>query len=244
MVGEFELRERELTRIPTLKVGFNSVFGYYLEVTRPYYEQVPSDYRAIQTLKDRQRYTRSDIREKEREILRAEDTAKRREYSVFDTLRQQLTPKAQEIRDVAMALAELDVYTSLAEVAAQRHYGRPQFSQDRTMVIESGRHPVVEEFHRFIANDTHLSSQERLIILTGPNMSGKSTYLRQVALIALLAQIGSFVPVEKATLPLFDRIFTRIGAADDIAGGRSTFMVEMSELAEFCNMQATRALFF
>ena len=241
-LAELELRERELTRIPTLKVGFNSVFGYYLEVTRPYYEQVPSDYRAIQTLKDRQRYTRSDIREKEREILRAEDTAKRREYSVFDTLRQQLTPKAQEIRDVAMALAELDVYTSLAEVAAQRHYGRPQFSQDRTMVIESGRHPVVEEFHRFIANDTHLSSQERLIILTGPNMSGKSTYLRQVALIALLAQIGSFVPVEKATLPLFDRIFTRIGAADDIAGGRSTFMVEMSELARILQYASDKSL--
>jgi DNA mismatch repair protein MutS len=241
-LAELELRERETTAIPTLKVGFSSVFGYYLEVTRPYYEQVPGDYRAIQTLKDRQRYTRGDIREKEREILRAEDTAKRREYNVFDSLRNQLKPKSQEIRDVAMALAELDVYAALAEVAAQRHYCRPGFSQDRTMKIEAGRHPVVEEFHRFIANDTDLSVQERLIILTGPNMSGKSTYLRQVALIALLAQIGSFVPAEHAVLPFFDRIFTRIGAADDIAGGRSTFMVEMSELARILQQATDKSL--
>jgi DNA mismatch repair protein MutS len=241
-LAELELREREVTGIPTLKVGFSSVFGYYLEVTRPYYEQVPSDYRAIQTLKDRQRYTRGDVREKEREILRSEDTSKRREYSVFDNLRLQLKPKAQDIRDVAIALAELDVYTSLAEVAAQRHYCRPGFSKDRTMMISAGRHPVVEEFHRFIANDTDLSKQQRFIILTGPNMSGKSTYLRQVALIVLLAQIGSFVPAEHAVLPQFDRIFTRIGAADDIAGGRSTFMVEMSELARILQQASDKSL--
>jgi DNA mismatch repair protein MutS len=218
------------------------VFGYYLEATRPYYEQVPKDYKVIQTLKDRQRYTRNDIQEKEREILRAEDTSKRREYTVFEILRQQLAPKSQDIRDVAMALAELDVYTSLAEVAAQKHYCRPRFSQDRTMQIQAGRHPVVEAFHRFIANDISLSSQERLIILTGPNMSGKSTYLRQIALIALLAQIGSFVPAQVAHLPLFDRIFTRIGAADDIAGGRSTFMVEMSELAGILQYASEKSL--
>ena len=172
-LAELELREREVTGIPTLKVGFSSVFGYYLEATRPYYEQVPKDYRPIQTLKDRQRYTRTDIREKEREILRAEDTSKRREYTVFESLRHQLAPKSQDIRDVAMALAELDVYTALAEVAAQKNYCRPTFSQDRSMHIQVGRHPVVEAFHRFIANDIALSNQERLIILTGPNIEWK-----------------------------------------------------------------------
>ena len=241
-LAELELREREVTGIPTLKVGFSSVFGYYLEATRPYYDQVPKEYRPIQTLKDRQRYTRTDIREKEREILRAEDTSKRREYTVFESLRHQLAPKSQDIRDAAMALAELDVYTALAEVAAQKHYCRPRFSQDRSMHIQVGRHPVVEAFHRFIANDIALSNQERLIILTGPNMSGKSTYLRQVALIALLAQIGSFVPAQEALLPLFDRIFTRIGAADDIAGGRSTFMVEMSELSSILQYASDKSL--
>jgi DNA mismatch repair protein MutS len=241
-LAELELREREMTKIPTLKVGFNSVFGYYLEVTRPYYEQVPKDYRAVQTLKDRQRYSRPDIRDKEREILRAEDAAKRREYNVFEDVRSQLTPKSQLIRDVACVLAELDVYSSLAEVAAKHHYCRPAFSQEKTLTIRSGRHPVVEEYHRFIANDADLSQQERLIILTGPNMSGKSTYLRQTALIALLAQIGSFVPAETATLPLFDRIFTRIGASDDIAGGRSTFMVEMSELARILQNATPQSL--
>jgi DNA mismatch repair protein MutS len=238
-LAELELRERETTGIPTLKVGFNGVFGYYLEVTRPYYEQVPKDYRPIQ---DRQRYSRPDIRDKEREILRAEDAAKRREYNVFEEVRSQLTPKAQLIRDVACVLAELDVYSSLAEVAAKRHYCRPSFSMNKTLTIRSGRHPVVEEYHRFIANDADLSEQERLIILTGPNMSGKSTYLRQTALVTLLAQIGSFVPAETAALPLFDRIFTRIGASDDIAGGRSTFMVEMSELARILQSATPQSL--
>jgi DNA mismatch repair protein MutS len=241
-LAELELRERETTAIPTLKVGFNGVFGYYLEVTRPYYEQVPKDYRPIQTLKDRQRYSRPDIRDKEREILRAEDAAKRREYNVFEEVRSQLTPKAQLIRDVACVLAELDVYSSLAEVAAKRHYCRPTFSDDKILTIRSGRHPVVEEYHRFIANDAELSGLEHLIILTGPNMSGKSTYLRQTALTVLLAQIGSFVPAEAAGLPLFDRIFTRIGAADDIAGGRSTFMVEMSELARILQNATPQSL--
>ena len=229
-VAELEAEERARTKIPTLKVGFNGVFGYYLEVTRPYVEQVPESYRAVQTLKDRQRYTRSDLREKEREILRAEDSAKRREYLVFDELRSSLLPHSEAVRELGGVLAELDVYSSLAEAAAQGQFCRPEFS-DSTFQIEGGRHPVVEQFHPFIANDLDLSPQARLVILTGPNMSGKSTYLRQNALIALLAQIGSFVPAERAVLPLFERIYTRIGASDDIAGGRSTFMVEMDELA-------------
>ncbi len=229
-IAELEAQERARTKIPTLKVGFNGVFGYYLEVTRPYVEQVPESYRAVQTLKDRQRYTRSDLREKEREILRAEDSAKRREYLVFDELRSSLLPHSEAVRELGAVLAELDVYSSLAEAAAQGQFCRPEFS-DSSFHIEGGRHPVVEQFHPFIANDLDLSPQARLVILTGPNMSGKSTYLRQNALIVLLAQIGSFVPAERAVLPLFERIYTRIGASDDIAGGRSTFMVEMDELA-------------
>ena len=229
-IAALEASEREATGIPTLKIGFSGVFGYYLEVTRPYYDAVPESYRAVQTLKDRQRYVRPDLRERERDILRAEETARGREYAVFSSLRGELAPAAEAVRELGAVLAELDAYSALAEVAAEGRYCRPSFSEG-ALLIEGGRHPVVERFHPFIANDLSLSQAARLVILTGPNMSGKSTYLRQSALIALLAQIGSFVPAERAVLPLFDRIYTRIGASDDIAGGRSTFMVEMSELA-------------
>lgn len=230
-IAELELREREATGIPTLKIGFNQVFGYYLEVTRPYYEDVPESYRAVQTLKDRQRYTRPDLRDKEREILRANEAAKKREYKVFDELRINLTSHSESVRELATVLAELDVYTTLAAVAAKQHYCRPSFSNNNVLKIQGGRHAVVEQYSSFIANDISMNEGERFMLLTGPNMSGKSTYLRQNALICLMAQIGSFVPAESATLPLFKRIYTRIGANDDIAGGRSTFMVEMSELA-------------
>ena len=241
-MAELELREREATGITSLKVGFNGVFGYYFEVTRPYYDKVPDSFQGLQTLKDRQRYTRADLREKEREILRAEDAAKKREYVVFQSLREQLVPVAEQIRALGTTLAELDVYAALADVAAKRQYCRPVFSQDGCVRIRGGRHPVVEEYHAFIPNDTHLSPDERLMILTGPNMSGKSTYLRQTALCSLLAQIGSFVPAEEAVLPLFDRIYTRIGASDDIAGGRSTFMVEMDELARILQAASEKSL--
>ncbi|MDZ7704230.1 MAG: DNA mismatch repair protein MutS [Trueperaceae bacterium] len=239
-IADLERRERDTTGIPTLKVGFNQVFGYYLEVTRPYYDRVPDSYRPVQTLKDRQRYNRPDLRERERDILRAEEAARNREYQVFDTLRKRLVPHADAVRELGAVLAELDVYTSLADVAAVRQYCRPNFGD--TLAIEAGRHPVVERFHTFIPNDVRMSERERLVVLTGPNMSGKSTYLRQTALIALLAQIGSFVPAQTATLPLFERIYTRIGANDDIAGGRSTFMVEMDELATILHSATPKSL--
>lgn len=230
-IAELEMTERTRSGIPTLKIGFNGVFGYYLEVTRPYYAQIPDHYRTVQTLKDRQRYTLPELREKEREILLAQDAAKEREYTVFEALRDELKHFAEPVRDLAAALAELDVFCALAEVAANYNYCRPQVSDRAELQLTAARHPVVERSHTFIANDLSLSPQERLIILTGPNMSGKSTYLRQTALISLMAQIGSFVPAEAAVLPLFNGIYTRIGAQDDIAGGRSTFMVEMNELA-------------
>ncbi|PZA08843.1 MULTISPECIES: DNA mismatch repair protein MutS [unclassified Meiothermus] len=242
-IARLEATERERTGIQSLKVGYNQVFGYYLEVTRPYYAQVPPDWRIVATLKDRQRYTRPDLREKEREILLAEEAARKREYEVFQELRLEVSRQAEEVREAALVLAELDVYAALAEVAACRGYVRPRFHPNR-LSIRAGRHPVVEQQLEggFIANDLEMGPEARLLILTGPNMSGKSTYLRQTALIALLGQIGSFVPAEEAILPLFDRIYTRIGAADDIAGGRSTFMVEMEELAQILQGATARSL--
>lgn len=240
-IASLESRLREAVGIPTLKIGYNGVFGYYLEVTRPYYARVPKDWRPVQTLKDRQRYTRPDLKEKEREILRAEEAAQAREHEVFASLRQELAAYVDEIRALAGALAELDVYAAFAEVAVAHDYVRPKFSEASLEIIE-GRHPVVERSRPFVANDLSLGEDVRIIVLTGPNMSGKSTYLRQVALIALLAQVGSFVPASRATLPVFDRIYTRIGAADDIARGRSTFTVEMEELAEILMTAGPKSL--
>ncbi|TFU16742.1 DNA mismatch repair protein MutS [Thermus tengchongensis] len=235
---ELEEREKARTGIPTLKVGYNAVFGYYLEVTRPYYERVPSEYKAIQTLKDRQRYTLPEIKERERELYRLEAQIRRREEEVFLELREKARKEAEALREAARVLAELDVYAALAEVAVRYGYVRPRFG-DR-LHIRGGRHPVVERRTSFVPNDLEMAHE--LVLVTGPNMAGKSTYLRQTALIALLAQIGSFVPAEEATLPLFDRILTRIGASDDLAGGKSTFMVEMEEVALILKEATERSL--
>ncbi|TBH20623.1 DNA mismatch repair protein MutS [Thermus thermamylovorans] len=224
---ELEERERARTGIPTLKVGYNAVFGYHLEVTRPYYERVPPEYRPVQTLKDRQRYTLPEMRERERELYRLEAQVRRREEELFLQVRERARGEAEALREAARILAELDVYAALAEVAVRQGYVRPRFGE--RLLIRAGRHPVVERKTPFVPND--LETGGELVLVTGPNMAGKSTFLRQTALIALLAQIGSFVPAEEAELPLFDRILTRIGAADDLAGGRSTFMVEMEEVA-------------
>ncbi len=235
---ELEEREKARTGIPTLKVGYNAVFGYYLEVTRPYYERVPSEYKAIQTLKDRQRYTLPEIKERERELYRLEAQIRRREEEVFLEVRERARKEAEALREAARVLAELDVYAALAEVAVRYGYVRPRFG-DR-LHIRGGRHPVVERRTSFVPNDLEMAHE--LVLVTGPNMAGKSTYLRQTALIALLAQIGSFVPAEEATLPLFDRILTRIGASDDLAGGKSTFMVEMEEVALILKEATERSL--
>ncbi len=235
---QLEERERERTGIPTLKVGYHAVFGYYLEVTRPYYERVPKDYRPLQTLKDRQRYTLPEIREKERELFRLEALIRRREEEVFLALREKARKEAEALREAARVLAELDVYAALAQVAVAYGYTRPRFGP--RLKVRGGRHPVVERKAAFVPND--LEMDHELILVTGPNMAGKSTFLRQTALIALLAQIGSFVPAEEAELPLFDRILTRIGASDDLAGGRSTFMVEMEEVALILKEATERSL--
>ncbi len=241
-IASLEAEEREKTRIPNLKVGYNAVFGYYLEVTRPHYDLVPKDWRALQTLKDRMRFSTPELKEQERKILQAETEAVKREYAVFLALRENVAQAADEVRQAAHVLAELDVYAALAEAAVEYGYSRPRFSREGLLSITAGRHPVVERSNSFIPNDLAMSPSTRLLILTGPNMAGKSTYLRQTALIALLAQIGSFVPAESATLPLFDRIYTRIGASDDIAGGRSTFMVEMEELSAILHHATAQSL--
>ncbi|MDX2006247.1 MAG: DNA mismatch repair protein MutS [Meiothermus sp.] len=270
-IAGLEAEARERTQIPTLKVGYNAVFGYYLEATRPYYDQVPRDWRGVQTLKDRMRYTTPELKEQERVILQAESEATKREYAVFLELRGAVALHAEAIRQAAGVLAELDVYAALAEAAAEYGYSRPRFGSQRPLIptllpegegllpaktpspsgrgaggegvlIRAGRHPVVERHAEFIPNDLEMDVRTRLMLLTGPNMAGKSTYLRQIALVALLAQIGSFVPAEEARLPLFDRIYTRIGASDDIAGGRSTFMVEMDELASILQNATSRSL--
>ncbi|WP_337844957.1 DNA mismatch repair protein MutS [Thermus sp.] len=233
-----EEREKARTGIPTLKVGYNAVFGYYLEVTRPYYEKVPPEYKPLQTLKDRQRYALPEMKEKERELYRLEALARRREEEVFQTLRERAKGEGEALREAARLLAELDVYAALAEVAVRYGYVRPRFGE--RLSIRGGRHPVVERRTAFVPND--LEMDHELVLVTGPNMAGKSTFLRQTALIALLAQMGSFVPAEEAVLPLFDRIFTRIGAADDLAGGRSTFMVEMEEVAQVLKEATEKSL--
>ncbi|GAC1617515.1 MAG: DNA mismatch repair protein MutS [Ktedonobacteraceae bacterium] len=231
-----EARERERTGIKSLKVSFNKVFGYYIEVTRANVKLVPPDYIHKQTLVNAERFLTPDLKEHEARILSAEERIEEMERSIYTDLLRQLSVFYEQLMTTATAVARIDVLLSLAEVAAHQGYIRPVLEHGYGLEIESGRHPVVEfalDGDVFIPNDTRLEAENasRIILLTGPNMAGKSTYLRQVALITLLAQIGSFVPARKARIGLVDRIFTRVGAEDDIASGKSTFMVEMEETA-------------
>ncbi|WP_332898048.1 DNA mismatch repair protein MutS [Haladaptatus sp. CMSO5] len=231
-IRALEAKERERTGIGSLKVGFNQVHGYYIEVTNPNIEKVPENYQRRQTLKNSERFYTPDLKAREDEILRAEQHADELEHELFREIRTDIATESARIQAVADTLATLDVLVSLADVAAKHGYTRPDLGSDG-IHIEGGRHPVVERTKpSFVPNDTHLDSENRFAILTGPNMSGKSTYMRQVALITILTQIGSFVPAAGAEIELTDRIFTRVGASDDIAGGRSTFMVEMTEVAD------------
>ncbi|WP_299235867.1 DNA mismatch repair protein MutS [Natronomonas sp.] len=231
-IDELEADERERTGIDSLKVGHNSVHGYYIEVTDPNLGSVPEAYRRRQTLKNAERFYTPALKEREEEILRAEERADEREYELFGELRTRVAEATERIQRTASAIARLDALRSLAAVAAEYDYCRPTVGGD-AIDIEAGRHPVVERTESaFVPNPTELARERPMAVLTGPNMSGKSTYMRQVALICVLAQIGSFVPAERAALPVLDRVFTRVGASDDIAGGRSTFMVEMTELAD------------
>ncbi|MGA0032198.1 MAG: DNA mismatch repair protein MutS, partial [Burkholderiales bacterium] len=231
-LAELEIRERARTGITTLKVEYNRVHGFYIEVTRAQSEKVPDDYRRRQTLKNAERYITPELKIFEDKALSAQERALAREKLLYEQLLRELAPQVPALQQVAAALAELDLLAAFAERATALNWSMPEFSDDPVIEIEGGRHPVVEaQVTPFIANDTRLSAARRMLLITGPNMGGKSTYMRQTALIALLAHCGSFVPATRARLGPLDRIFTRIGAADDLAGGRSTFMVEMTEAA-------------
>ena len=240
-----ETRERERTGIKNLKVGYNRVFGYYIEVTKSFYDQVPYDYVRKQTLANAERFITEELKNLEGRILGAEENATRLEYQLFTEIREKLKQALPVLHNTVSALKTLDCLLGLAQAATENGYTRPQINDEGRYEIAGGRHPVVEMSigrERFVPNDTLLDQDERVMIITGPNMAGKSTYMRQVALIVLMAHMGSFVPADSADIALTDRIFTRIGASDDLYGGQSTFMVEMTELSNILKFATPRSL--
>ena len=244
-IAQLETRERIRTGIESLKVGYNSVFGYYIEVTKPNLHKVPKDYIRKQTLVNAERFITPELKEYESKVLHAEDRIKDLEYKLYNELRKEVAKYTTSMQEVAQKLAELDVLASLAYVARKYNYVRPEFHEADRIEIVGGRHPVVEHQLKegeFVPNDLIFDEWHRILIVTGPNMSGKSTYLRQAALILIMAQMGSFVPAESARLRIVDRIFTRIGASDDIARGVSTFLAEMNETANILHNATERSL--
>ncbi len=245
-IANLEPQERRRTGIATLKVGYNKVFGYYIEVSRAQADNVPDDYIRKQTLVNGERYITPELKEYETLVLNAEDQILDVERRLFDAICREFCASADRLLSTARALAHLDAFLSLADVAAREGYVRPTLTQDDLLILKDGRHPVVERMLdggvRYVPNNTEFDSESRIHIITGPNMSGKSTYIRQVAIITLLAQIGSFVPADEATIGLVDRIFARIGAQDEIHSGQSTFMVEMVETARLLNGSTRRSL--
>ena len=245
-IAAIEASEREATGIRTLKVGYNRVFGYYIEVSKSFIDQVPGHYIRKQTLANCERYITQELKELETQVLTAKDRLTALEYQIFTKLREHLAAQAARVQITAAAVAAADTLCSLAAVAVQRGYCRPEITLGREINIDSGRHPVVEAMLKdslFVPNDTHLGAEDNQVaIITGPNMAGKSTYMRQVALIVLMAQMGSFVPARSAKIGLVDRVFTRIGASDDLASGQSTFMVEMAEVASILKYATSRSL--
>lgn len=244
-IAALQARERSRTRIPSLKIGYNKVFGYYIEVTRPNLDRVPSDYERRQTLAGSERFVTPELREWESKVLSAEERIAALEARCFREVRERVGAEAPRIQAAADAVAALDVFAALARVADARGYVRPEVDDGDRIEIEAGRHPVVETMmprHEFVPNDVTLHPEERVWILTGPNMAGKSTLLRQVGLIVVLAQMGAFVPAARARIGIVDRLFTRVGASDNLARGHSTFMVEMIETAAILNGATARSL--
>jgi len=242
---KIEEKERKRTNIPTLRIGYNSVFGYYIEVTKSYAKYVPNDYLRKQTLSNVERFITPELKEYETKILTANERIKTLEYELFVNLRKEISKEIKEVFEFAKVVAEIDVYFSLAKVAKEKNYVKPTVDNGDEIVIQEGRHPVVEELlgEGFIPNDTYLNNTtHQILLITGPNMSGKSTYLRQVALIVILAQMGSFVPCRYCKIGIVDKIFTRIGASDDLSRGVSTFLAEMQETANILNNATERSL--
>ncbi|KXG10634.1 DNA mismatch repair protein MutS [Anoxybacillus rupiensis] len=232
-IAQLESKEREITGIKSLKIGYNRVFGYYIEVTKANLHLLPEGrYERKQTLANAERFVTQELKEKEALILEAEEKSMELEYELFVQIREQVKQFIPRLQMLAKMISQLDVLQSFATVSEARHYVRPRFSHERELWIQAGRHPVVEKVlgsQTYVPNDCMMNRERELLLITGPNMSGKSTYMRQVALTAIMAQIGCFVPADQAVLPIFDQVFTRIGAADDLVSGQSTFMVEMLE---------------
>lgn len=245
-IAGLETSERERTGIKNLKVGFNKVFGYYLEVTRSYYDLIPDNYIRKQTLANCERFITPELKETERLVLNAESKINQMEYELFTEIRNKLHQYIRAIQETSKAIASIDVLTSFAEVSEKNDYVKPEVDNSDNLIIYKGRHPVIEQMIRdgiFVSNDTYLNKTDQsLLLITGPNMSGKSTYMRQTALIVLMAQAGCFVPAQSAHIGVCDRIFTRIGASDNLAQGQSTFFVEMSELSYILNTATERSL--
>ena len=245
-MASFQAAEIERTGIPSLKIGFNQVFGYYIEITRTHDKKVPPHYIRKQTLKNAERYITPELKEYEAKVLNAQERARQIEYDIFVEIRDEVAVHAAGIRASAAAAALLDVLVALAQLASENNYVRPHLGDDLQIDIREGRHPVLERSpagENFVPNDLQMNGDEKMIaVITGPNMAGKSTYIRQAALLVLMAQAGSFIPAKSAVIGVADRIFTRVGAADDIARGRSTFMVEMSESANILNNATRKSL--
>ena len=256
LIAQMEERERKRTGIASLKIRYNQVFGYYIEISKPNLALVPPDYERKQTLANAERFTSNELKDHERKVLSAEDSALKIERHLYSEIREAIARQAGRLRRAAAAIAQLDVLVNFARIAATRNYVRPEFTEDElarkgrrgVLLLAGARHPVIERLleeqgGRFVPNDLYLDGDSQfLLVITGPNMGGKSTYLRQAALISILAQTGSFVPATRAKLPLLDRIFTRIGASDNLARGRSTFLVEMSEVAAILNTATPASL--
>ena len=243
-LADFEEREKARTGIKSLKVGYNKVFGYYIEVRKSQIKKVPHTYIRKQTLTEAERYITEELKEYEAKALSADERIKELEYELFEQIRLNVAARSKDIQEAANLIAELDMLLALAEVAVENQYCCPEVVEGQELTIKEGRHPVVEREVKegFVPNDVHFNDPTRLMIITGPNMSGKSTYMRQTALIVLMAQIGAFVPAREARIGIVDRIFTRVGAYDDLSMGQSSFMVEMSETANILNNATERSL--
>jgi DNA mismatch repair protein MutS len=245
-IARFQADEIARTGIPSLKVGFNKVFGYYIEVTHARGKNVPADYQRKQTLKNAERYVTPDLKLYEEKVLNAEQKIHEREYELFVELRERISVQVPRLIQTAETLATLDVLAGLAELAATRQYSRPRIFDEPILEIRQGRHPVLDQLlpaGTFVANDVRMGRDEGIVFLvTGPNMAGKSVFIRQVAILTVMAQMGSFVPAVQATVGLVDRIFTRVGASDEMGRAQSTFMVEMTEAANILNNATERSL--
>ena len=246
-MADMQKEEQEKNNIPSLKVGYNRVFGYYLEITKTHADKVPDHYIRKQTLTNSERYFTEELKEYEEKILSAKDKIITLELTLFDDLQKQIIDCAKSIQQNARVLARLDVAAGLSRLAISRKFNRPHIDTSSCLIIKNGRHPVVENLlpmgEDFIPNDLELDNEDiQIAIITGPNMGGKSTYLRQVGLITILAQMGSYIPADSATIGVIDKLFTRVGASDNLAGGESTFLVEMNETANILNNATEKSL--